>query len=484
MSGRTSSRRRSKTQRLIDSEQQDTPAATGPKSTSSKKSSSVGVQKPKYNVAEVQQDRSETPSSSRSRLSTPASSRATSRSPTPTPPSKTNSRRQSVTKSSAKETPSRASSRVKKTVKAINGRSGSATPLSRASRSSSVNSRKASKVSPSKLKTKIKIGRGYNPSIVPYKESEYHYGSDFEESDDDQIQYDDDPDKESDSSDEESAESDDSDNLVESEVEWDDDGEKVKSGVDSRPSTPVPFWLKTEDEEIIPELKLPKSSDDLMIDPELAFKASGVYEILRHYYLILRLSLFRFEDFCAALASEEQSNLMSEIHIALLKAMVRAEEKDNTQFGPMDHKDSINALFYFVDTITWPEALRQYLRSDNGYYAEPLSIFEKFPEYPVCSRIKQETEEAEEKGRSSKDFIAARIEMLGFLADQFLTTSGVREDITNEGALAGEDHCRVCFRVGDMVVCEMCNGVYHLACLNPPLLDVPEYDWQCYVCQV
>ena len=60
---------------------------------------------------------------------------------------------------------------------------------------------------------------------------------------------------------------DDSDNLVESEVEWDDDGEKVKSGVDSRPSTPVPFWLKTEDEEIIPELKLPKSSDDLMIDP-------------------------------------------------------------------------------------------------------------------------------------------------------------------------------------------------------------------------
>ena len=178
----------------------------------------------------------------------------------------------------------------------------------------------------------------------------------------------------------------DSDNLVESEVEWDDDGEKVKSGVDSRPSTPVPFWLKTEDEEIIPELKLPKSSDDLMIDPgilvvifklinfsfssvfhdhviqnfvlsyfsELAFKASGVYEILRHYYLILRLSLFRFEDFCAALASEEQSNLMSEIHIALLKAMVRAEEKDNTQFGPMDHKDryilnefSLNLLFEF-----------------------------------------------------------------------------------------------------------------------------------------
>ena len=106
---------------------------------------------------------------------------------------------------------------------------------------------------------------------------------------------------------------------------------------------------------------------------------------------------------------------------------------------------SINALFYFVDTITWPEALRQYLRSDNGYYAEPLSIFEKFPEYPVCPKIKQEAEE-EETG-AKRSFIEARIQMLGFLADQFLTTSGVREDITNEGALAGEDHCRVCFRV-------------------------------------
>merc|ERR1712141_847602 len=407
-----SSRRRSKTQRLIDSEELET--ISGPRSKRS------GVVKPKYLDND---DRTETPSSSRSRLSTPASSRATSRSPTPTK----STRRKSVTSS----VPSRSSARASKTVKAVNGRSGSATPLSRASRSSSVNSKKAKKVSP--IKIKLQKSRGYNPSLVNYKESEYHYGSDFDDSEEDIELADYDQEKDSDSSDEEDSQSDESEDLVESDVDWEEESRSAQ--LESRATTPIPFWLKTEEEEIIPELKLPKTSDDLLIDPDLAFKACGVYEILRHYYLILRLSLFRFEDFCAALASEEQSNLMSEVHIALLKAMVRAEEKDNTQFGPMDHKDSINALFYFVDTITWPEALRQYLRSDNGYYAEPLSIFEKFPEYPVCSRIKQETEEAEEKGRSSKDFIAARIEMLRFLADQFLTTSGVREDITNEGAL-------------------------------------------------
>ena len=97
----------------------------------------------------------------------------------------------------------------------------------------------------------------------------------------------------------------------------------MNSAISQRPSTPIPFWLKTPEEEEVPEIELPKTSEDLLIDSQLTFKAAGVYEVLRHYYLILRLSLFRFEDFCAALASEEQSNLLSEVHIALLKAIVR-----------------------------------------------------------------------------------------------------------------------------------------------------------------
>ena len=73
MTGRTSSRRRSKTQRLIDSEQQD----FAPTTTTSRTSKRSSITKPKY-IEQQQQppnDRSETPSSSRSRISTPASSR-------------------------------------------------------------------------------------------------------------------------------------------------------------------------------------------------------------------------------------------------------------------------------------------------------------------------------------------------------------------------------------------------------------------------
>ena len=273
--------------------------------------------------------------------------------------------------------------------------------------------------------------------MVNYKESEYHYGSDFDES---EPEYEDDDveEKESESSDPESSNDTDSDDLVESDVDWNASEAPNAKYTESRSVTPIPFWLKTPDEETIPELKLPKSSDDLLIDANLAFQAAGVYEILRHYYLLLRLSLFRFEDFCAALSSEEQSNLLSEIHIALLKAIIRAEEKDNTNFGPMDHKDSINALFFFMDTMTWPEALRQYLSADQTANAEPLAILQEYQEYPV-----------EKSGQSeTKNFIQARIKLLSFLADQFLTTNAVRDDIVNEGALATEDHCRVCFRLG------------------------------------
>ena len=199
-----------------------------------------------------------------------------------------------------------------------------------------------------------------------------------------------------------------------------------------------------------------------------------MYEVLRHYSLLLRLSPFRLEDFCAALSSEEQSNLLSEVHVALLKSIVRAEERDGTQFGPLDCKDSTNSILYFMDSFTWPESLKLYLYSDPVVYAGALEILHRNKEYPFASS---------DMGGTEGGWIENRVALLSYLADQFLTTSAVREDIQNEGRQAQEDHCRICHRLGDMVVCEQCSGIYHLTCLDPPLDDVPEDDWHCYVCQ-
>ncbi|MCI4385155.1 hypothetical protein PGIGA_G00047100 [Pangasianodon gigas] len=223
-----------------------------------------------------------------------------------------------------------------------------------------------------------------------------------------------------------------------------------------RPPSPV-----LEQKEI-PPLELPKSSEDLLIPPEQLLNASAVYEVLRTFSTVLRLSPFRFEDFCAALAGQEQCALLAETHIALLKAILREEDSSNTTFGPADLKDSVNSTLYFVDGMTWPEVVRAYCESEPEYSGAALEHLEadEYPYGPLESKVK----------------------VLQFLVDRFLTTNMAREELMSEGAVQYDDHCRSCHRLGDLLCCETCSAVYHLECVRPPLEVVPEDEWQCEIC--
>lgn len=229
----------------------------------------------------------------------------------------------------------------------------------------------------------------------------------------------------------------------------------------TRSVTPEPVWLKEDIE--IPPLELPKTSDDLLVPKQYVLRALGIYEVLRRYRNLVRLSPFRVEDYCAALTCDEQSALLTEIHIALIKAILREEDSQQTHFGPLDQKDSINISLYLLDTITWPEVLRIYVESDPGFSLEVLTILAT-KEYPYSG-------------------IEDRLTVLQFLADQFLTTTFVRDDMIQEGPIHYDDHCRVCHRLGNLLCCETCPAVYHLECVDPPLEDVPTEDWQCNICK-
>uniref|UniRef100_A0A672T9R0 Bromodomain PHD finger transcription factor n=1 Tax=Sinocyclocheilus grahami TaxID=75366 RepID=A0A672T9R0_SINGR len=222
-----------------------------------------------------------------------------------------------------------------------------------------------------------------------------------------------------------------------------------------RPPSPI-----LEQKEI-PPLELPSSSEDILIPNEQLLNASAVYEVLRSFCTVLRLSLFRFEDFCAALVGQEQCTLMAETHICLLKAILREEDTSNTTFGPADLKDSVNSTLYFIDGMTWPEVVRAYCESDPEYHhVLPDLEGEDYPFSPLESKVK----------------------VLQFLVDQFLTTNLAREELMSEGVIQYDDHCRVCHRLGDLLCCETCSAVYHLECVKPPLEEVPEDEWQCEIC--
>lgn len=50
-----------------------------------------------------------------------------------------------------------------------------------------------------------------------------------------------------------------------------------------------------------------------------------------------------------------------------------------------------------------------------------------------------------------------------------------------------DDHmefCRVCRDGGELLCCDLCPSAYHIKCLNPPLAQIPDGEWQCPRCSV
>uniref|UniRef100_A0A1Q3FWI9 Putative nucleosome remodeling factor subunit n=1 Tax=Culex tarsalis TaxID=7177 RepID=A0A1Q3FWI9_CULTA len=287
-----------------------------------------------------------------------------------------------------------------------------------------------------------------------YHESEYHYGSDFGDDSDKSDGYDDSMRSASDSDDSLANESESDMSILSLSVG------PIGSGLQKEPS-PDPIWLQDRE---YPPLELPPSSEDLLVPNELVLRCASIYEIIRRFRHLVRLSPFRLEDFAAAIACEDQSPLLVEIHIMLLKAVLREEDSQQTHFAPLDQKDSVNIALYLIDAITWPEVLRSYIESEPALDRDVLRILST-SEYP---------------------FVGARqrLQVLQFLTDQFLVTTTVRDDMLQESPIHYDDHCRICHRLGDLLCCETCPAVFHLECVDPPLIDVPSEDWQCNLCKL
>lgn len=157
-----------------------------------------------------------------------------------------------------------------------------------------------------------------------YHESEYHYGSDFGDDSDKSDGYDDSMRSASDSDDSLANESESDMSILSLSVG------PIGSSLQKEPS-PDPIWLQDRE---YPSLELPPSSEDLLVPNELVLRCASIYEIIRRFRHLVRLSPFRLEDFAAAITCEDQSPLLVEIHIMLLKAILREEDSQQTHFAP------------------------------------------------------------------------------------------------------------------------------------------------------
>lgn len=121
-------------------------------------------------------------------------------------------------------------------------------------------------------------------------------------------------------------------------------------------------WID-QDPESLPKLELPESSQDIPLPNHATLDAIEVYEILRSYHRTLRITPFTFEDFCAALISKNNSCIMAEVHMALLKICLKSDDEEQTHHSVPDTNHSINIMLHHLETLTYAEILRQYIEA-------------------------------------------------------------------------------------------------------------------------
>lgn len=252
-----------------------------------------------------------------------------------------------------------------------------------------------------------------------------------------------------------------------------------------------------------PPLSLPSSSSDLLCPPEHLLDAVSIYETLRRYGRLLRLSPFQLDDFLSALSVNENSAILAEIHISLLKALLTEDDINGTHLCPPDCKDVYSLISGFlIDRYTWPSVLSEYLSSVKRGEAAAVTALARIGIQPSMGSTGPIAAATVSGGAdavvtaalffpdeiipldSSYPFVALsqRIAIMRGLIGLYLATGAVRGDILREGFTAHDDFCRVCRQSGEVLCCDGCPAVFHLNCLTPPLEAVPNTSWHCPLC--
>uniref|UniRef100_A0A914P545 DDT domain-containing protein n=1 Tax=Panagrolaimus davidi TaxID=227884 RepID=A0A914P545_9BILA len=118
---------------------------------------------------------------------------------------------------------------------------------------------------------------------------------------------------------------------AEEEEEEDDDDSDVSFDLSHEDEeTIICPWIEEDD---VPQLLLPRPCHDLIVSFNLLMDLIQVYETVTTYYRLIQITPFLFEDFCAAMRVESTTKLVADIHIALLKALLRDDEEQQTLYA-------------------------------------------------------------------------------------------------------------------------------------------------------
>jgi len=134
--------------------------------------------------------------------------------------------------------------------------------------------------------------------------------------------------------------------------------------------------------------------------------------------------------------SPEQTQLTADIHIALIRCLVRDDDEAQISYAVTETSVSYQLILNLMDATTYGEVLRQYVESDPGFPEDILAIVSK--NYPFVS-------------------VEEKIKVLLWLCSRFFETTVFSKVIRADGKL------HVSYSVVNLHSHQICN--YFVSCL-------------------
>merc|ERR1712157_427722 len=122
---------------------------------------------------------------------------------------------------------------------------------------------------------------------------------------------------------------------------------------------------------------------------------------------------------------------------------------------------------------------------DSGQeFEERIAAMEKADEEKEMKKLERKRQREEEKKLAEEE--ARRKKEAGENSEDEENINGSdadeEEDDNRQNFDEHYEFCMVCKDGGDLLLCDTCPCSYHMKCLNPPIVEIPDGDWSCPRC--
>ncbi|XP_073292383.1 DDT domain-containing protein PTM-like isoform X1 [Primulina huaijiensis] len=258
-----------------------------------------------------------------------------------------------------------------------------------------------------------------------------------------------------------------------------------------------------------PKVELPVPSCNLDLCGVSVFDFLSVYAFLRSFSTLLFLSPFELDGFVASVKSNDSTSLFDSIHVSLLKTLRKHLEVLSDE-GSVSASKCLRSLNWdFLDLITWPIFVVEYLLLHSPGYIPGLDLCNlklcqrDYYKLPVSAKVEMMrnlcddvieveafrseinrrtlvTEQHMDFDRNTKSESSRKRKSMMDVA----STSCITEDDANEPADWNSDECYLCKMDGNLICCDGCPAAFHPRCVGVVSSLLPEGDWYCPECAI